>query len=333
MLTPIEIGKRITRARKSKDVSQAQVANHLALSPQAVGKWERGESLPDIITLDRLAQYLDISLSYFSESAIQEENSARFEDTTSFDRSMPENEAAAADVLSTSAALKDTASPVAYEDGQVKSAKPDGISPTSVPAWDFSGAEWENSDFSGLNNLAEKFKGSNIKQCIFDSSDMKGIQLNGNNILNSSFKNADLSSGLLKGCNVSRDSFCECSFRNTLFKGCDIKKCAFNSADLTSATLQGCSFRGNTMQGALLIGTAFKSCSLTNISFSGEINSCVFDDCGYTNAEFRNARINNCFFKGRGTKKLQVIDCTVDRITYTFLTNGKAKMINCTVVD
>ncbi|MBK6964789.1 MAG: helix-turn-helix transcriptional regulator [Bacteroidales bacterium] len=39
------------------NVSQAQLAGHLFISPQAIGKWERGESMPDIITLNRLARF------------------------------------------------------------------------------------------------------------------------------------------------------------------------------------------------------------------------------------------------------------------------------------
>ncbi|MBM6753145.1 helix-turn-helix transcriptional regulator, partial [Mediterraneibacter glycyrrhizinilyticus] len=62
------IGERITEARKKKSVSQAGLAELLFISPQAVGKWERGESMPDIITLNRLAEILEVDLNYFSEN-------------------------------------------------------------------------------------------------------------------------------------------------------------------------------------------------------------------------------------------------------------------------
>jgi transcriptional regulator with XRE-family HTH domain len=38
------------------------------ISAQAVGKWERGESMPDIITLNHLAEILGVDLNYFSEN-------------------------------------------------------------------------------------------------------------------------------------------------------------------------------------------------------------------------------------------------------------------------
>jgi len=44
------IGNKITDARKKLSISQAQFAEGLFVSAQAVGKWERGESMPDIIT-------------------------------------------------------------------------------------------------------------------------------------------------------------------------------------------------------------------------------------------------------------------------------------------
>ncbi|MBK9196900.1 MAG: helix-turn-helix transcriptional regulator [Flavobacteriales bacterium] len=60
------IGTRITDARKKLNLSQAQLAERLFISPQAVGKWERGESFPDIVTVNRLAEILGVDLNYFS---------------------------------------------------------------------------------------------------------------------------------------------------------------------------------------------------------------------------------------------------------------------------
>jgi transcriptional regulator with XRE-family HTH domain len=68
MLNTKMIGNRITEARKKINISQAQLAQHLFISSQAVGKWERGESMPDIVTLNRLAEILDVDLNYFSEN-------------------------------------------------------------------------------------------------------------------------------------------------------------------------------------------------------------------------------------------------------------------------
>ena len=67
MLTTMIIGNKIAEARKRINISQAHLAERLFISAQAVGKWERGESMPDIITFNRLAEILGVDLNYFSE--------------------------------------------------------------------------------------------------------------------------------------------------------------------------------------------------------------------------------------------------------------------------
>jgi transcriptional regulator with XRE-family HTH domain len=52
MLNTKKIGNKIAEARKKINISQAQLAQRLFISPQAVGKWERGESMPDITTFN-----------------------------------------------------------------------------------------------------------------------------------------------------------------------------------------------------------------------------------------------------------------------------------------
>ena len=42
MLNSKSIGNKIVVARKNMNLSQAELANQVAISPQAVGKWERG---------------------------------------------------------------------------------------------------------------------------------------------------------------------------------------------------------------------------------------------------------------------------------------------------
>ena len=55
MLQSKSIGNKIADARKRMNLSQAELAEQICISSQAVGKWERGGSMPDIITLNRQA--------------------------------------------------------------------------------------------------------------------------------------------------------------------------------------------------------------------------------------------------------------------------------------
>lgn len=48
--------------RRQKNVTQEALAEHLGITQQSVGKWERGEGYPDITMLPNLALYFDISI-------------------------------------------------------------------------------------------------------------------------------------------------------------------------------------------------------------------------------------------------------------------------------
>ena len=54
----------IVRLRKEKGLTQSEVAERLSVSPQAVSKWENGDSLPDISLLLPLAELYGVTLDY-----------------------------------------------------------------------------------------------------------------------------------------------------------------------------------------------------------------------------------------------------------------------------
>ncbi|MGN1419167.1 MAG: helix-turn-helix domain-containing protein [Acutalibacteraceae bacterium] len=58
------IGDKIKALRKSKKITQEQLAKILNITPQAVSKWERGLSLPDIELLVPIADYFGVSIDY-----------------------------------------------------------------------------------------------------------------------------------------------------------------------------------------------------------------------------------------------------------------------------
>ena len=56
------LANRLTELRKAQGYSQEQLAEKLEVSRQAISKWERGESLPDLNNLIALAKLYQISL-------------------------------------------------------------------------------------------------------------------------------------------------------------------------------------------------------------------------------------------------------------------------------
>ena len=59
----LQIGHNIASYRKRAGLTQAGLAEKLNYSDKAVSKWERGESVPDVITLVQLSEQLGISVN------------------------------------------------------------------------------------------------------------------------------------------------------------------------------------------------------------------------------------------------------------------------------
>jgi len=58
----ISIANKLLELRKEKNLSQEELADQIGVSRQAVSKWERAESSPDLDNLIELAKLYDISL-------------------------------------------------------------------------------------------------------------------------------------------------------------------------------------------------------------------------------------------------------------------------------
>ena len=59
----VQIGNNIAACRKLKKLTQAELAQKLNYTDKAVSKWERGESIPDVLTLVQLAELFEISVN------------------------------------------------------------------------------------------------------------------------------------------------------------------------------------------------------------------------------------------------------------------------------
>lgn len=296
MLTSIMIGNKISEARKEKNLSQAQLAQQLSVSSQAVGKWERGESMPDIITFNRLAEILGVDLNYFSESF------------------QPVIEKASAESL----VEQSTESPSAKQEKKL--------------GWDMSCGNWVDADFSGLNNLHEKFSSSNMQRCLFIGSEMSGLLLKSNNVDSCDFSSSDIGNSRIQTSNIVNSLFKSCSLKETEFSASHIKGCDFSGADFTGAVLKFCALLKNTMAGAVWNRTAFYTTQFADIVFDGTWKECSFQNCEFTRLTFQNATLINTFFKNKSLKRIQFIDCKADRMTYSFLKNGKADMTGITLL-
>ena len=323
------IGNKIAKARKKINISQAQLAERLFVSAQAVGKWERGESMPDITTFNRLAEILGVDLNYFSESFQYE-----------------------ADKMDKQSAE------VPSEEQKLPAGKAE-----KKLSWDMSRGNWVDADFSGLKNLHEKFSSSNMQRCKFIGSDLAGLLLKANNVDSCDFSSSDISSSHIQGSNLANNIFKDCSLKETEFSGSNIDRCDFSGANFTGTEfsksfIYGCDFTGtdftgmaiksggftgvaaksgdfekNTIVNAVWNRTSFIDSQIADIVFTGTLEDCYFENCVFTRVTFRNATLINTFFKNnKKLKRIQFIDCKADRMTYEFLKQGNADLTDITLL-
>ena len=59
------LGKRLQAARKSKKMNQEDVARYLDVKRQTYSAYERGVSVPDSMTLKKLADFFGVSTEFF----------------------------------------------------------------------------------------------------------------------------------------------------------------------------------------------------------------------------------------------------------------------------
>lgn len=325
MLETKKIGNKIADARKKVNISQAQLAERLFISPQAVGKWERGESMPDITTFNRLAEILGVDLNYFSDNMVDTVTPADSETKQPAD------------------------SPSGKQKGKIN--------------WDMSGGNWVEADFSGLKNLHEKFSSSNMQRCKFIGSDLSGLLLKSNNVDSCDFSGCDISNShiqssylnknILKNCSLKGTEFsrshinlCDCSgvnftgtrFSESFIYGCDLTGCDFTGMELKSGGFSGVAVKSgdlekNTIQKAVWNRTSFRDAQIADIVITGTIEDCYFENCVFTRVVFRNATLINTFFKNnKKLKRIGFTDCKADRITYEFLKQGKADLTGITLL-
>lgn len=210
MLTPLMIGNKISEARKKINISQAQLGQRLSISSQAVGKWERGESMPDITTFNRMAEILGVDLNYFSENFQSEVTIIASEESMDIQ-------------------------PAEFQSGKQK----------KNLNWDMSSGNWVDADFSGLKNLHDKFSASNMQRCLFIGSDLSGLLLKNNHVDNCNFSNSDISNSQIRNSHLVKNLYTECLLKKTEFSNCHIASCDFTNADCKGVIIKSSSFIKN----------------------------------------------------------------------------------------
>ncbi len=70
----MNISERIQSLRKSKGISQEELANEVGVSRQAVSKWESGQSVPDLEKVIILSEVFNVTTDYILKGIEQNKN-------------------------------------------------------------------------------------------------------------------------------------------------------------------------------------------------------------------------------------------------------------------
>lgn len=64
-------GDKLQYLRKTKGISQEELASHLNLSRQAISKWENNSSIPDVENIVKLSNIFDVPTDYLLKSEVE----------------------------------------------------------------------------------------------------------------------------------------------------------------------------------------------------------------------------------------------------------------------
>ncbi|MDR1795674.1 MAG: pentapeptide repeat-containing protein [Erysipelotrichaceae bacterium] len=327
MLTFEEVGERISVARKLKNLSQTDLANLLSITPQAVGKWERGESMPDIVTFAKMAEVLEVDLNYFADGSMKttekpEPTEEAYEEPEEKPYSEPEQE---------------SEDPPFFDQPPHHHPGPDfDVPPFSNRSSHFnmSFGSWRNSDFSNLSGLGRMFSASSISNCLFCGSSLKEVKMYGNSMKNNDFSSCDFTGSSLRGNSAANCDFTNCNFSDAKLDGCSFRNDNFDRANCTNTLFKSVSLQNVNLSNCIFNKTAFIHVGFVNIVFEGELKDCRFEDIRRsTRLKFENVTFLNCFFRYCNLRNVTFENCKADKISLAFLRNNGADTSDIEIIN
>ena len=297
------IGSKIASARKKANMSQAQLAQQLFISPQAVGKWERGESIPDIITINRLAEILgDASFQFSAFSGqIENEETDRQEETD-----------AVPDAQERPLLNNFSGSNLAGSDLAGVTAHQRKFHSSALRGSDFSGADLTGSSFSSSDAREANFDGADLTDCILSVSTLDGASFNKTNLTRTEFNKCSMGGAKFTNALLKDTKLTMIDFRKTTFDNCSFNGVDFTYSDFRGVSLDGQTFTGVKFDKAALDNASFKGATLKNVSFKSSNT------------------ITNKYY--RAIKTINFEGAMIDKLTYAALKGLGAELEKATVI-
>jgi uncharacterized protein YjbI with pentapeptide repeats len=292
------IGDKIAEARKKMNISQAQLAEQLFISPQAVGKWERGESMPDIITLNRLAEILGVDLNYFSKNF----QSAETEKAFSLTGSMEDTEKI----------VQEDASPSRLQERQLLT--------------NFSGSNLTQSDFGGVTARNSKFEGSALRSSNFSGADLTGSSFKASDVREANFDGTNLTDCHFYALDLSGARFHQSILKRTNFNAVELTGVKFSDVNLTDVKLTATDLRKASFENCIFEDADFDKCDLQGLCLDGQI---------FTGVKFDNSSLKDVTFKGATFKNVafRATNALTNKLDHTFHGNLEVILFKLRIIE
>ncbi|PSK91245.1 pentapeptide repeat-containing protein [Taibaiella chishuiensis] len=262
------IGSKIAKARKDKNMSQAQLAQLLFISPQAVGKWERAESIPDIVTVNRLAEILGLDLNYFSEQGQPVPGNLVVKPTGDHDPTREGPEAVPAPAADERQLLVDfNGGNLAGSDFAGVTAPKRKFNGSALRGSDFAGADLAGSSFTGSDAREANFDGANLADCTFSANDLSQASFRGTTLVRTVFNASGLAGATFADTELVDVKLTKTDLRQTVFENCGFKNVDFRYSDMRGLCLDGLRFTGVKFDKTALDEATFNNATLQQVSF------------------------------------------------------------------
>ncbi|WP_027722036.1 DUF2169 family type VI secretion system accessory protein [Maridesulfovibrio zosterae] len=177
----------------------------------------------------------------------------------------------------------------------------------------FAGAILSGVDLSGLNLSGADFTGCQFKKTNFKEADLSGAKL-----VQVMAGGADFSKAILKGTILERGHFAKAVFKGSDLSQAQARQAAFKGADFSGASLCNADF-----DMSILEKTDFTKADLSGACINMSMVSGKADE-----ADFRNARIKKCMFKGSSFNKTDFSKASINETLFNGATGEKVKFIS-----
>jgi uncharacterized protein YjbI with pentapeptide repeats len=267
MIETAIIGKKILFGRKRKGITQAELGILIPISPQAIGKWERGESLPDIYQLNKLAIIFNVSLDYFvqdSNSDLSYSNDSEFilnKENKNLERDLSKGN---------------------WEGFH--------FSQLIGIAQNISKSNFKACQFEKMDLRETEFQDCNIEFCDFSTTNLSDANLSGNNFLDTKFTDGILTNSSwyksnLETCDFTNVDFSKSKFELVNLDNCQLQSVKWEHTKLLKSNLSKLIFTGT------LAFCHFEKVAFYNVFFK---NATLINTFFKDNRKIKNVKFENC---------------------------------------